>query len=54
MSAAVSDTHAVVWYLASDNRLSALAILAFDVAAHDGEPIWVPSICLVELTYLTE
>jgi PIN domain nuclease of toxin-antitoxin system len=48
------DTHAIVWYLSSDPRLSANAAGALDAATAAGELIHVPSICLVELTYLVE
>ena len=54
MSAVVADTHTIVWYLANDPRLSPAAILALDQATASGEPIYVSSICLVELTYLAE
>jgi PIN domain nuclease of toxin-antitoxin system len=40
--------------LALDSRLSAKALTALDRATADGQPIYVPSICLVELTYLVE
>ena len=54
MSAVAVDTHAIVWYLAGDPRLSAKAAAALDQATADGETIHVPSVCLVELTYLIE
>ena len=54
MPAVAVDTHAIVWYLAGDPRLSARAAAALDLATSEGEPIFVPSICLVELTYLIE
>jgi len=54
MSAVAVDTHAIVWYLANDRRLSAKAMNALDSATNAGEVIHVPSICLVELTYLVE
>jgi len=54
MPGLVVDTHSIVWYLASDRRLSARASDALDLATADGELIHVPSICLVELTYLVE
>jgi hypothetical protein len=34
--------------------LSQTAMQALDLASASGEPIYVPSICLVELTYLVE
>jgi PIN domain nuclease of toxin-antitoxin system len=45
-----ADTHAVLWYLADDRRLSAQAGRTFDGA----DRILVPSICLVEIVYLIE
>jgi PIN domain nuclease of toxin-antitoxin system len=50
----VVDTHTIVWYLAADRRLSAAALRALESASAAGEPIYVPSICLVELTYVIE
>ena len=54
MSQAVADTHAVVWYLLNPSLLSQAASDAFTAAARAGDPIWVASISLVELVYLTE
>jgi PIN domain nuclease of toxin-antitoxin system len=54
MSAVAVDTHSIVWYLTSDARLSANAVAALDQATSNGELIHVPSVCLVELTYLIE
>jgi PIN domain nuclease of toxin-antitoxin system len=54
MSAIVVDTHTIVWYLSADSRLSATAAAVLDSATAAGEHIYVPSICLVELTYLIE
>ena len=54
MPAVAVDTHAIVWYLTSDSRLSFAAGAALDGATTDGDPIYVPSICLMELTYLIE
>jgi PIN domain nuclease of toxin-antitoxin system len=45
-----ADTHAVLWFLENDSRLSAAATDAMD-AAHS---ILVPSVCLVEIIYLVE
>jgi PIN domain nuclease of toxin-antitoxin system len=54
MSAVAVDTHTIVWYLANDRGLSANEIDALDSATAAGRVIHVPSICLVELTYLVE
>ncbi len=50
----VIDTHAIVWFLSRDPRLSTNArdLLRSTTAA--GGIIHVPSICLVELSYLVE
>ncbi len=54
MPAVVVDTHAIVWYLTSDPRLSSKAAATLRQTTTEGEFIHVPSICLVELTYLVE
>ncbi len=54
MPAVAVDTHAIVWYLTNDVRLSSRAAGAMDLATAAGDAIHVPSICLVELTYLVE
>ena len=54
MTAVAVDTHSIVWYLSGDVRLSPKAAEALDAATAQGELIHVPSICLVELTYLVE
>ena len=54
MASVVADTHSVVWYLHDDPRLSAAAGSAMDAAYSAGDPIFVSSMSLVELTYLVE
>lgn len=54
MPSAVTDTHALVWYLQDDARLSVAASKYFDQCEYDGGRILVPSICLVEIVYLSE
>ena len=54
MSGAVIDTHALIWYLQKDTRLSAKAFQAIETCRLDGIRIWVPGICIVEMTYLCE
>lgn len=54
MIAAVADTHAIIWYLASDTRLSASAKLFMDNAAQSGDQIAISSITLIEMIYLIE
>ena len=53
-SALVTDTHATIWYLLDDPRLSAKARREMERAAQSGMPIYVPSITLVEIVYLVE
>lgn len=50
----VADTHTIVWYLSKDFRLSLAAHEALTMATTAGNLIHIPSICLVELTYLAE
>jgi PIN domain nuclease of toxin-antitoxin system len=50
MKSVAADTHAAVWLLGNDKRLTRTAVSAFDAA----QRILVPSICLVEITYLVE
>ncbi|MBL8238949.1 MAG: PIN domain-containing protein [Bryobacterales bacterium] len=44
----------MIWYLMDDPRLSGVAAQAFDEATSAGQRIYVPSICIVEATYLIE
>ena len=54
MNDAVTDTHAVIWYLEDDARLGKNAGAHFD-ACDEGEIVlYVPIICLVEMVYLEE
>src|SRR5580692_11113173 len=54
MPGVVADTHTIVWYLSKDSRLSSAAHAALTAATTGGDLIHIPSICLVELTYLAE
>ncbi len=54
MAVVVADTHAAVWYLSNSPRLSSAAAKALDDASAAGDAILIPSISLVELTYLVE
>lgn len=54
MSAVVADTHALVWYMVDNGHMSGPALLALDAATAGGYPIYVPTICLVEMRYLVE
>jgi len=50
----VIDTHTAVWYLQQDSRLSRRAEEEIDRALAGGHPIYVASISVVELVYLTD
>ncbi|MEW6737348.1 MAG: type II toxin-antitoxin system VapC family toxin [Acidobacteriota bacterium] len=53
MSAILTDTHALLWYLLEPSKLSAPAHTAMH-AADTSATIYIPSIVLVELRYLVE
>ena len=52
--AAVLDTHTAVWYMLSSKDLSASALRAIKDSLQGGEALYLPSISLVEIIYLTE
>jgi len=54
MICAVADTHALIWYLFEDKRLSPLAKRFMDNAAKNGEQIGFSAITTVEIVYLIE
>ena len=54
MIAAVVDTHALLWYLHKDSKLSATALTVLNSTALKGDQIAVSSITLVEVAYLVE
>src|SRR5262249_40573337 len=54
MIRAVADTHAILWYLYNDPRLSATAGASMDSAIQAGDEIAISSISLVEIAYLVE
>jgi len=54
MSAVAADTHAAIWYLKKDPRLSPAAFLAMEAAIRTGAPIYLSVISLVEVCYLIE
>jgi PIN domain nuclease of toxin-antitoxin system len=54
MTGVVADTHALIWYLLDDSRLSLQAGAALDAATAAGHKIYLPTICIVEAIYLTE
>jgi PIN domain nuclease of toxin-antitoxin system len=54
MIAGVADTHAALWYLFGDSRLSSPAKTAFDEAASSRRKIALSVISLAEVVYLVE
>ena len=50
----VSDTHALIWFVRADPRLSSAAKAACDDALAAGDQIAISSISLVEVIYLAE
>jgi len=54
MVSGVVDTHAYVWYLNADQRLSTTAKQFIDAATQAGNEIGVSAIVLVEVVYLVE
>jgi PIN domain nuclease of toxin-antitoxin system len=54
MIRAVADTHAVIWYLYDDERLSGKAKKAIEQAAGQGDQIGFSAITLIEMVYLVE
>ncbi len=51
---ALADTHTLIWWLFAPHNLSAAADETLQEAENNGEPIWVSTITVVELCYLTE
>jgi len=54
MLRAVADTHAVIWYLFADERLSANARAMIEEVTAGGDQIAFSSITLAEIVYLSE
>ncbi len=54
MIVAVADTHAVIWYLWDDPRLSTTARAFIEATAQAGQLVAVSSISLIETVYLIE
>jgi PIN domain nuclease of toxin-antitoxin system len=51
---AIADTHAALWYLSDDPRLSPAALSFISGTVEGGNQIGVSSITLVEATYLMD
>ncbi len=54
MSSFVTDTHAILWYLSENPELSDTAREVFESTDTGQAEIFVPSIVLAEIVYLTE
>jgi PIN domain nuclease of toxin-antitoxin system len=54
MLVAIADTHAALWYLVKDARLSAKAASILETAANNSDTIGIASITFVEMVYLSE
>jgi PIN domain nuclease of toxin-antitoxin system len=52
--AVVLDTHAVIWYLAASSNLSPAALQAIQDSITAADPVYLPSICIVEVIFLVE
>jgi PIN domain nuclease of toxin-antitoxin system len=51
---AVADTHAIIWYIFGDARLSNTARNTFEQIAVEGNQVAFSSITLAEIVYLSE
>lgn len=54
MLRAVIDTHAIVWYLYGDSRLSATALAFIEDTAATGNQLALSTMTLAEIFYLSE
>jgi PIN domain nuclease of toxin-antitoxin system len=54
MSTVIVDTHILIWYITKPNYLSNDARSAINQAIEDGFPLFISSISIVEICYLTE
>jgi PIN domain nuclease of toxin-antitoxin system len=54
MPDAVTDTHALIWYLEDSPRLGVAANRVFDECDRGEIVIYIPTVCLVEIVYLQE
>ncbi|MBY0514749.1 MAG: type II toxin-antitoxin system VapC family toxin [Gemmataceae bacterium] len=53
MSDVIADTHAIIWHLSDQSRLSPAALAALSTA-ESAARIWIAVVTLVEMTYLVE
>ena len=54
MISAVADTHAIIWYLFADRRLSETAQRTIEKIGAEGNQVAFSSITLAEIVYLSE
>ena len=54
MSQYVTDTHAIIWHLVNDRRLSSRARQVFTETDAGRHQVFIPSIVMVEAIYLAE
>ena len=54
MNDCVTDTHGLIWYILNSPELSIIAKNTFLTTAKNGGNVFVPTISLVEITYLIE
>ena len=54
MTDVVTDTHGLIWYLTDSPHLGASAAARFDACDRGEISVYVPTICVVEITYLQE
>lgn len=54
MTAVVINTHVLVWYIFDSHRLSETAFKTIEEANTTNTQIYIPSISLIEITYLVE
>lgn len=54
MSDCITDTHGLIWYVLNSSELSLTAKNLFISTANSGGNVFVPTISLVEITYLIE
>ncbi len=54
MSDCITDTHGLIWYILNSGELSLTAKNLFISTANSGGNVFVPTISLIEITYLIE
>ncbi|MEA5469160.1 type II toxin-antitoxin system VapC family toxin [Spirulina sp. 06S082] len=54
MLRAVADTHAIIWYIFNDSRLSDTARNTIETIANEGNLVGFSAITLAEIVYLSE